>query len=226
MKNVARSHAVSGAAMAFFGLTYMGPQRPVGAALSGALDATHFTVEELKEFFDKHDKDESGKIESHELPGLLKDLYRGGDVPEDEVAYFRERFDVDGDGAISWEELQAAFSELQGARGAVARPQAVPAPLSDALSFLRAHAARLRATAIKEDNPATGATTASSTTLRMQRSLHRRDDVGPTKVYRRPLTESQEVGWGGMKIETERKPRKSSEETRFAAALVRHGVYF
>ena len=119
VKNVARSHAVSGAAMAFFGLTYMGPQRPVGAALSGALDATHFTVEELKEFFDKHDKDESGKIESHELPGLLKDLYRGGDVPEDEVAYFRERFDVDGDGAISWEELQAAFSELQGARGAV-----------------------------------------------------------------------------------------------------------
>lgn len=62
--------------------------------------------------------------------------------------------------------------------------------------------------------------------LRESMRRHTRRGAGPMETLRRPVTSGQEIGFhDGSKIEVKRFPKKSCEETKFAAAMFAEGAF-
>lgn len=59
-------------------------------------------MKELKELFEKVDRDQSGEIERGEIVKLVKELYTPSEAEVDE---FRSRFDADGNGTLDLDEF-------------------------------------------------------------------------------------------------------------------------
>ncbi|TMW64701.1 hypothetical protein Poli38472_011581 [Pythium oligandrum] len=55
---------------------------------------------------------------------------------------------------------------------------------------------------------------------------HHRMDKNPRDKMLQPMTDSQTLGWNKPTIHIERHPTKSCEETRYASAMVKAGVYY
>ncbi|KAG7393057.1 hypothetical protein PHYBOEH_006199 [Phytophthora boehmeriae] len=55
---------------------------------------------------------------------------------------------------------------------------------------------------------------------------HQRMQKNPQEKVLAPMTDSLTIGWNSPTMETKRKPNKSCEETRFASAMVKAGVYY
>ncbi|RLN44756.1 hypothetical protein BBJ29_008329 [Phytophthora kernoviae] len=55
---------------------------------------------------------------------------------------------------------------------------------------------------------------------------HQRMEKDPREKALAPMTDSLTVGWNSPTMETRRKLNKSCEETRFASAMVKAGVYY
>ncbi|RYG47106.1 hypothetical protein EON67_08900 [archaeon] len=61
----------------------------------------------------------------------------------------------------------------------------------------------------------------SSGLLLEQRARHTRAELPPTRMFQRPLTGAQEVGWRASEpvLDATRHPKKHCEETKFMASL-------
>ncbi|GMF38719.1 unnamed protein product [Phytophthora lilii] len=55
---------------------------------------------------------------------------------------------------------------------------------------------------------------------------HQRMEKDPRQKALAPTTDSMSLGWNPPTIVTKRKPTKSCEETRYASAMVKAGVYY
>ena len=91
--------------MTFFGITTLGPPKPLAAGLTSALGLTVFSDEEFEAAFVKMDKDGSGAITPDEVEDLLYETY-GFPPLEDEVAMFMKEFDLNQDGKVTMDEFK------------------------------------------------------------------------------------------------------------------------
>lgn len=66
----------------------------------------------------------------------------------------------------------------------------------------------------------------SNLEMRAQLAKHTRMARDPQQKILAPMTDSQALGWRAPTIITERRPTKSCEETRYASAMVKAGVYY
>lgn len=70
---------------------------------------TEQSERDLKEIFDRFDRDRSGSIEARELGSLLEAL--GKDPDDDDLRALLARFDTDHNGKISFDELRLWWEE-------------------------------------------------------------------------------------------------------------------
>lgn len=116
-----------------------------------------------------------------------------GDAPERELSFFARRFGLEAGPRVAWDDFLAATHDLRTEAAARARTDSEYKSAEELQTTLRKHARPAR---------------------------------GPTERFRRPVTTSQEVGWhkGDLAhIPTERHPKQSCEETKFAAYMVLQG---
>lgn len=98
--------------MAFFGLTTLGTQSPFQAALIENLGLQLFSEEELRESFDKFDKDGSHNLDITEMEAFLTDVYHGP-PPAAEVKRVMGIFDSNKDGKVSWDEFRITVKRMK-----------------------------------------------------------------------------------------------------------------
>merc|ERR1711991_294622 len=99
--------------MAFFGLTFCGPENVFKENLLDVLNLKSFSEAEIQAAFKRIDSDDSGLIDKKELRALLRELYNGQDPPQDEVHKLMTRFDADNSGTISWDEFRAGVLQIR-----------------------------------------------------------------------------------------------------------------
>ncbi|OWZ08801.1 hypothetical protein PHMEG_00018598 [Phytophthora megakarya] len=66
----------------------------------------------------------------------------------------------------------------------------------------------------------------SNVDFRAKMVKHRRMQKNPQEKALLPVTDTLTVGWYSPTITIQRKPNKSCDETRFASAMVKAGVYY
>ncbi|POM77260.1 Hypothetical protein PHPALM_5385 [Phytophthora palmivora] len=66
----------------------------------------------------------------------------------------------------------------------------------------------------------------SNLDFRAKMVKHQRMQKNPQEKALLPVTDTLTLGWNSPTMETKRKPNKSCEETRFASAMVKAGVYY
>jgi hypothetical protein len=66
----------------------------------------------------------------------------------------------------------------------------------------------------------------SNAEFRAALAKHHRMERNPKDKYLLPVTDSQRIGWNEPTIINKRKPNISCEETRFASAMIKAGVYY
>lgn len=148
-----------------------------------------------------------------------------------EVEQAFRKFDKDGSDAVDAGDLRAVLEDLYHGEaperevtfyarrfGSAAGTRVAWGEFLAATRDLRSEAA------VRERSDAQYRSSAElQTTLRR----HARPSRGPVDRFRRPVTTSQEVGWhrDGARIPTERRPKQSCEETKFAAYMVLQGEY-
>lgn len=67
----------------------------------------------LRTAFDMFDKDGSGKIDKHELMGILSSDDIKGHVPKEQLFKYLDEIDQNGDGEIDFEEFQEMMEKCQ-----------------------------------------------------------------------------------------------------------------
>eukprot|EP00747_Dinoflagellata_sp_TGD_P023901 gnl/TRDRNA2_/TRDRNA2_130165_c0_seq4.p1 gnl/TRDRNA2_/TRDRNA2_130165_c0~~gnl/TRDRNA2_/TRDRNA2_130165_c0_seq4.p1 ORF type:complete len:176 (-),score=54.64 gnl/TRDRNA2_/TRDRNA2_130165_c0_seq4:45-572(-) len=93
-------------------ITALGPQNPFSANLLSALGVMHFEDEDVKQVFDKLDVTKSGCIEKNQVFELLKRTYGFEPMPE-EMGLFVSTLNLEEDGPLQWEELEAAMGKIR-----------------------------------------------------------------------------------------------------------------
>ena len=64
----------------------------------------------MHEIFQRFDEDRSGQLDSCEFGKLLHEILGTGPLPDDKVQFLLSAFDTDGDGIVSFQELERAWS--------------------------------------------------------------------------------------------------------------------
>ena len=65
----------------------------------------------VHEIFQRYDEDRSGQLDSCEFGKLLHEILgTGGPLPDDKVQFLLSAFDTDGDGIVSFQEIERAWS--------------------------------------------------------------------------------------------------------------------
>ena len=99
-------------AMAFFGLTSLGPQNTFSSNLAASMMLTEFTAAEFAAAFAKVDKAGSGGVDFDALPALLDIVYLGP-APEAQVGRVMDYFAASRGGVVSRAEFDAGIAELR-----------------------------------------------------------------------------------------------------------------
>ena len=73
--------------------------------------ASHHDAAVLRQSFAKYDADGSGSIDVRELRALMHDV-TGEEPTDEETAEFSRAVDIDGDGALSFDEFKAIYTCL------------------------------------------------------------------------------------------------------------------
>ena len=236
-----RSHSLcaSSPLQAFFGLTSLGTQAPFKSALLDQLDINIFDDDDFKAAFTAVDGG-SGVIGADQLPAMLEALCRGP-APAHVVGDFMEFFQ--GKSQISWQDLD---SGIEGIKGTV-RVSAVALPPVFFTPAVRTPPPAAQATRRQESSQVAVEFT-SGEAYRANLKKHTRMAGNPDGKYAAAATSAQtvaqtfavicvllltgippQVGWQrdmpGVNVE-DRKPKQSCEETLYADAMVKSGVYF
>ena len=98
--------------MAFFGITALGAPNTFQSNLVSALGLTQFSDEEFEKAFIQMDKDGSGAITPDEVEDLLTTTY-GFPPLESEVEMFMEKFDLNKDGKVEFDEFKKALCDIR-----------------------------------------------------------------------------------------------------------------
>ena len=79
------------------------------AAESTMSAASHHDAAVLRQSFAKYDADGSGSIDVRELRALMHDV-TGEEPTDEETTAFSRAVDIDGDGALSFDEFKAIYT--------------------------------------------------------------------------------------------------------------------
>ena len=74
--------------------------------------ASHHDAAVLRQSFAKYDADGSGSIDVRELRALMHDV-TGEEPTDEETAAFSRAVDIDGDGALSFDEFKAIYTKVK-----------------------------------------------------------------------------------------------------------------
>eukprot|EP00611_Tribonema_gayanum_P015197 TRINITY_DN27019_c0_g1_i1.p1 TRINITY_DN27019_c0_g1~~TRINITY_DN27019_c0_g1_i1.p1 ORF type:complete len:209 (-),score=77.95 TRINITY_DN27019_c0_g1_i1:300-872(-) len=190
--------------MAFFGLTALGPQNTFACSLKGASDLQIFSDEDWRLAFEAVAVE--GALRRDDVTALLEALYRGP-APVDDAARF----------------AKAAEAALGSGWDALACAQVLRA-----VQQLRADMTQLQADEAWRARASCGTTSNEEYRNRVRR--HRGLHLAPQEQYAVPLKAAQDLGWQqrppGEGAAARAHSKKSCEETKFAAEMVKSGMYF
>ncbi len=74
--------------------------------------ASHHDAAVLRQSFAKYDADGSGSIDVRELRALMHDV-TGEEPTDEETTAFSHTVDIDGDGALSFDEFKAIYTKVK-----------------------------------------------------------------------------------------------------------------
>ena len=74
--------------------------------------ASHHDAAVLRQSFAKYDADGSGSIDVRELRALMHDV-TGEEPTDEETTAFSRAVDIDGDGALSFDEFKAIYTKVK-----------------------------------------------------------------------------------------------------------------
>jgi len=74
---------------------------------------TTYTVDELREIFEKMDWDKNGMVSPIEFKSYLANLKKGEEINADEVYKAFNEIDADGSKNIQWEEFLSAMTDMK-----------------------------------------------------------------------------------------------------------------
>ncbi|GMF55382.1 unnamed protein product [Phytophthora fragariaefolia] len=215
---------------AFFGLTLLGSQSPFDPVKETPIHA--FQSRDFQDAFMQayrpgfslySESDEeaqaanaelnSATITLAQLPAMLRRLYKcpkGVDnVPATVRTLveqgFRLQNGADASKSIDLPTFLAQMDEL--------------CRQSQSMEFAAAHSACLK------DGPATREFV-SNLDFRAKLVKHMRMEKDPRQKALVPMTDAMTLGWNPPTMVTKRRPTKSCEETRYACAMVKAGVYY
>lgn len=213
--------------MAFFGLTGLGSQSPFELAKETPLyvferadlqDAFMQAFQPGFTLFSESDEDMDAAqrmlaavtLTREQLPAMLRFLYkcsRGTDnVPESARALVREGFEAFAELPIS---LEAFLSEMETVK---VRAKELERSTADQRAYVK-DGVRSREFV-------------SGNEYRGHLVKHQRMVRDPKDKSLAPMTDAQTLGWSPPTIVTVRRPTKSCEETKYASAMVKAGVYY
>lgn len=184
----------------------MGPQNSFASAARSSRNIQIFEEENFEAAWDKVIGHRREFAPANEIGNVLKTLFRGpippSDQPHIEQALEEARMSFDTPDTISFGHYMAIMMKL---RDEAEREEKLndgrPRP-SDACEFV--------------------------SSLQFEESFrrHQRMKINCDEKQFLPLTSTQEVGWGKQELQPPKFPRGGSEITKFAAELVKSGVYY
>lgn len=213
--------------MAFFGLTGLGSQSPFELAKETPLyvfertDLQHAFMQAFKPGFTLYSECEqevdeakralhTATLSYDQLPTMLQYLYKcpkGVDnVPESARALVSEGFQSFQNNRIALEDFLSHMEVLK------ARAQANEKEMLNQYAYLKDG---LRSREFVSNND-----------FRAKLVKHTRMQRDPKEKHLMAMTDTQTLGWSPPTIVAVRKPTKSCEETKYASAMVKAGVYY
>ncbi|RLN90324.1 hypothetical protein BBJ28_00016636 [Nothophytophthora sp. Chile5] len=214
----------------FFGLTNLGSQSPFDVVKGTPIhafeprdfqDAFMQTYQPGFSLYSESDEDrqaanaalDTATITRDQLPAALRCLYkcpRGVDnVPESVRAIVEQAFQAPDDASIASPIDLVAFLER----------------MDEVCRYSEAMEAAAEQQTYLKDGVATREFV-SNLDFRAKLFKHQRMEKEPREKALGPMTDTQTLGWTPPTVATKRKPTKSCEETRYASAMVKAGVYY
>ena len=192
--------------MAFFGLTALGPQNAFASAARSSRNLQIFEDSDFAAAWDKVVGPGRAFAQAKDMGAVLKALFRGpippSDQPHIESALEDARMEFDTPDTIRFEHFMDIMLRLRDQADEEERQnEGRPRP-SDACEFT------------------------SSSQFEESFRRHQRMKVNCDEKQFLPLTCTQELGWGKQELQPPKFPRGGSEITKFAAELVKSGVYY
>ena len=192
--------------MAFFGLTALGPQNAFASAARSSRNIQIFEEENFEAAWDKIIGHRREFAPANEMGNVLKYLFRGpippSDQPHIEQALEDARMSFETPNTISFGHYMSIMMTLKEQAEREERlNEGRPRP-SDACEFV------------------------SSAQFEESFRRHQRMKVNCDEKQFLPLTSTQELGWGKQELHPPKFPRGGSEITKFAAELVKSGVFY
>ncbi|DBA02656.1 TPA: hypothetical protein N0F65_010481 [Lagenidium giganteum] len=214
--------------MAFFGLTNLGSQSPFDVAKETPLhvferaDFQHAFMQSLHPGFTPFSESEdevaaakellaSATMTYDQLPSMLRCLYKcpkGVDnVPQTVTSLVKRHFEpYEANNRVF--SLPVFLEEMDRLKIVSEQQEIKTAPSSYSKGSVRTREY------------------VSNLEFRGALVKHHRMDRNPRDKQLLPVTDTQSIGWKQPEVFSERKPSKSCEETRYAAAMVKAGVYY
>ena len=192
--------------MAFFGLTALGPQNAFAAAARSSRNIQIFEEDDFAGAWEKVIGQRREFAPASEMGKVLKTLFRGpippSDQPHIEQALDDARMSFETPDSIQFDHYMSIMMKLKyEAEIEEKMNEGRPRP-SDACEFW------------------------SSSQFEESFRKHQRMKINCDEKQFLPLTSTQELGWGKQELHPPKFPRGGSEITKFAAELVKSGVYY
>lgn len=188
--------------MAFFGITNFGPQNTFAKACSKQAHIHIFKESDLRQSWIVVTKDIKNPANKNKIDAILMNLYNGH-LPDADQVLIYDGFNellANDDSFITYIQFLSTMKRLQAENEAVIRT--------------------------KEDRSLKCAEPSlSNHTYRNKVKAHIVQTDYKAK-QRNPLSSSQEVGWENAEYKTPVAGKQSSEITKFAAELVKNGIYY
>eukprot|EP00400_MALV-I_sp_L67-5_P000422 gene422-692_t len=98
----------------FFGVTTLGPDRPIYSNLRSSMNCTQYSDAEFKEKFDMCPKnpENEDEVEATHVITILTLVYGTSPLPEELMQFYTE-LDLDNQKHFTWDQLEAALHKLR-----------------------------------------------------------------------------------------------------------------
>lgn len=188
--------------MAFFGLTSLGPQNSFEYNSKKRYFIHLFELEDYKKAWNEIVKDQNA-VDYGTLFMIIRKLFNGPVIPENDNALIVEAFreiniTADFDNMVTYEEYASTLSKVK----------------QNVLSAINGK---------NDENSDTKTITNEVYRENIRKHIRKSDFVDNQRL---PMTGNQELGWGKQEYKPPQAGKQASEITKFAAELVKNGIYY